>query len=154
MARHPHWYLGVAALLAALTVHAQKTGPADIGGTVIGPKGPEAGVWVIAQTTDLPTPYAKVVVTDDKGRFLIPQLPKGNYDVWVRGYGLADSEKMRTTSGKTLTLNAKPASSEKEAAEIYPGMYWYSMIKVPGKDQFPGTGEKGNGISPNIKTQE
>jgi hypothetical protein len=127
---------------------------ADIQGTVKGPNGPEAGVWVIAETTDLPTKYAKVVVTDDKGRYLIPDLPKGNYDVWVRGYGLVDSAKVKAVPGKTLNLTAKLAPSEKEAAEYYPGMYWYSMINIPAKDQFPGTGEKGNGISPNIKTQE
>ena len=37
----------------------------DIGGVVTGVKGPEAGVWVIAETTDLPTKYAKIVVTDE-----------------------------------------------------------------------------------------
>src|SRR3954471_7748752 len=120
---------------------AQNVGQRDIGGVVSGPKGPEAGVWVIAETTDLPTKYAKVVVTDDKGRYLIPDLPKGNYDVWVRGYGLVDSAKVKAVPGKTVNLNAKLAPSEKEAAEYYPGMYWYSMIKIPAKDQFPGTGE-------------
>src|SRR5881396_3149122 len=60
----------------------------DIGGVVAGASGPEAGVWVIAETTDLPTKYAKIVVTDDQGRYLIPDLPKANYNVWVRGYGL------------------------------------------------------------------
>src|SRR5258706_845608 len=123
-------------------------------GVVTGPKGPEAGVWVIAETTDLPTKYAKVVVTDDKGRYLIPELPKANYDVWVRGYGLVDSRKIKTTVGKTVNLTAKPAPSEKESADYDRGMYWYSMLKIPDKSQFPGTGEKGNGISPNIKTQE
>jgi len=147
-------WLGVAALLAAASVHAQKVGPADIGGTVSGSKGAEAGVWVIAETTDLPTKYAKVVVTDDRGRFLIPQLPKASYEVWVRGYGLVDSPKTKTGTGKTLQLKAQPAPSEKDAAEYYPGMYWYSLINIPGRDQFPGTGEKGNGISPNIKSQE
>ena len=39
----------------------------DIGGIVTGPSGPEAGVWVIAETRDLPTPFAKIVVTDDQG---------------------------------------------------------------------------------------
>src|SRR5882757_3716864 len=63
-----------------------------IGGTVIGPKGPEAGVWVIAETKDLPTRYIKIVVTDDQGRYLLPDLPKAKYKVWVRGYGLVDSE--------------------------------------------------------------
>jgi len=51
-------------------------GDDDIGGAVTSPKGPEAGVWVIAETTDLPTKFVKIVVTDDKGRYLLPQLPK------------------------------------------------------------------------------
>ncbi len=133
---------------------AQKLGASDIGGVVSGPKGPEAGVWVIAETTDLPTKYAKVVVTDDSGRYLIPELPKANYTVWVRGYGLVDSPKTKAAPGKTLNLKAVAAKNEKEAAHYYPGMYWYSMLKIPAKDQFPGTGEKGNGIAPVIKTQE
>src|SRR5258705_5290798 len=91
-------WLGTAALLTALSVHAQKVGPADIGGTVSGSKGPEAGVWVIAETTDLPTKFAKVVVTDDNGRFLIPQLPKANYQAWVRGYGLVDSAQTKSAA--------------------------------------------------------
>ena len=66
------------------------------------PKGPEAGVWVIAETTDLPTKFAKIVVTDDRGRYLMPDLPKANYDVWVRGYGLVDSAKVTAAPGKTL----------------------------------------------------
>ena len=61
---------------------------ADIGGVVTGPHGPEAGVWVIAETHDLPTRYAKMVVTDDQGRYVVPDLPKAKYQVWVRGYGL------------------------------------------------------------------
>jgi hypothetical protein len=146
--------LALVAGLLPLASLAQKVGSSDIGGVVAGPQGPEAGVWVIAETTDLPTKYAKVVVTDDKGRYLIPQLPKANYDVWVRGYGLVDSPKMKAAPGKTLNLVAAPAPDDKSAAEYYPGMYWYSMLNIPAKDQFPGTGEKGNGISSNIKTQE
>ena len=34
----------------------------DIGGVVTGDKGPEAGVWVIAETYDLPTRHIKIVV--------------------------------------------------------------------------------------------
>ncbi|MFL6573074.1 MAG: carboxypeptidase-like regulatory domain-containing protein, partial [Burkholderiales bacterium] len=93
---------------------AQKLGASDIGGVVSGPKGPEAGVWVIAETTDLPTKYAKVVVTDDKGRYLIPELPKADYTVWVRGYGLVDSPKVKASPGKALNLKAVAAKSEKE----------------------------------------
>ena len=74
----------------------------EIGGVVTSSKGPEAGVWVIAETTDLPTKLAKIVVTDDQGRYLIPDLPTANYDVWVRGYGLVDSKKVQTAAGKTV----------------------------------------------------
>src|SRR3954470_22713602 len=108
-----------------------KVGADDIGGVVTGPQGPEAGVWVIAQTKDTPTELTKIVVTDDKGRYLIPELPKGSYSVWVRGYGLVDSQKTAATPGKTLNLTAVEAPSEKEAAEYYPAMYWFSLLHVP-----------------------
>ncbi|MBI2149226.1 MAG: carboxypeptidase regulatory-like domain-containing protein, partial [Acidobacteria bacterium] len=68
----------------------------DIGGVVTGPRGPEAGVWVIAETKDTPAKLVKSVVTDDQGRYLLPDLPNANYDVWVRGYGLIDSQKVKT----------------------------------------------------------
>ena len=145
--------LGAILALVSPEALAQKYGPAEIGGVVRGPKGPEAGVWVIAETVDLPTGYAKVVVTDDKGRYLIPELPKAVYKVWVRGYGLVDSAKVPARPGMGLDLRAVPAPSEKAAAEYYPGMYWYSLLKIPDKSEFPGTGEKGNGISPNMKAQ-
>jgi hypothetical protein len=141
----------VAAACFATSVAAADNGV--IRGVVTGPDGPEAGIWVIAETTDLPTKYAKVVVTDDKGRFVIPQLPKATFDVWARGYGLVDSPKAKANAGKTVNLKAV-AATDKEAAELYPGMYWYSLMNIPGKDQFPGTGDKGNGIAPIIKTQE
>src|SRR5688572_15007693 len=76
--------------------------PDDIGGIVTGPSGPEAGVWVIAETTDLPTKFVRIVVTDDRGRYLVPDLPGGNYSVWVRGYGLIDSPKQQSKPGKLL----------------------------------------------------
>src|SRR6266568_3029481 len=78
----------------------------DIGGVVTSAKGPEAGIWVIAETTDLPTKFAKIAVTDDVGRFVIPDLPKATYMVWTRGYGLVDSPKVRTAAGKALNLKA------------------------------------------------
>src|SRR5256712_9559017 len=138
----------------SVVVFAIGASAAEISGVVTGPKGPEAGVWVIAETTDLPTKFAKVVVTDDRGRYLIPELPQANYSVWVRGYGLVDSKKVNSAPGKTLNLKAMVAPSAKAAAEYYPGMYWYSLLKIPDKSEFPGTGDKGNGISENIKTQE
>src|SRR4051812_41625831 len=83
-------FLLVAVLAASrhvASVAAPTVGASDIGGVVTGPKGPEAGVWVIAETTELPTRLVKIVVTDDAGRYLIPELPKARYSVWVRGYG-------------------------------------------------------------------
>jgi hypothetical protein len=76
--------------IAAFAQQAVTVGATDIGGTVTGAAGPEAWVWVIAETTELPTKFARVVVTDDSGRYLIPDLPAANYSVWVRGYGLVD----------------------------------------------------------------
>ena len=125
----------------------------DIGGTVTGPNGPEAGVWVIAETHDLPTRFAKIVVTDDNGQYLIPDLPTANYSIWVRGYGLVDSPKKEAKPGSTLDLEAVVAPDERAAAEYYPAGYWFSLLHVPDKSKFPGTGPKGNGISPEIKTQ-
>src|SRR5215475_9990653 len=102
-----------AATLIAARMHAQRNSDPvipiaenDIGGVVTGATGPEAGVWVIAETTDLPTPFIKIVVTDDSGRYLIPDLPKANYKVWVRGYGLVDSKPQDSAPGKTVNLTA------------------------------------------------
>jgi hypothetical protein len=125
----------------------------DIGGVVTGPKGPEAGVWVIAETTDLPTKYAKIVVTDDQGRYVLPDLPKAKYKVWVRGYGLVDSAKVDAEPGRALNLTAVVAPNEKAAAEYYPPIYWYSMLRIPAKSEFPGTGPQGNGINPGQRNQ-
>ena len=130
-----------------------QVGEDDIGGVVAGPNGPEAGVWVIAETHDLPTRFAKIVVTDDKGQYLIPDLPVANYSIWVRGYGLVDSPKKEAKPGSTLDLDAVVAPDEKAAAEYYPAGYWFSLLHVPDKSKFPGTGPSGNGISPEIKTQ-
>ena len=109
------------------TTSAVNIGDSDLGGVVTGTKGPEAGVWVIAETTDLPTKFAKIVVTDDQGRYVIPDLPKANYNVWVRGYGLIDSPKVNTTVGKTVNLKAVIAPTPAQAAEYYPGIYWFSL---------------------------
>src|SRR5262249_52927095 len=128
-------------------------GGTDLGGVVTSSNGPEAGVWVVAETTGLPTKFAKVVVTDDQGRYVIPDLPKATYDLWVPGYGLLDSPKTRATPGQHLNLTAKPAPSAAAAAEYYPGVYWYSMLKIPAASDFPGTGPNGNGIQPVMKNQ-
>jgi hypothetical protein len=109
----------------------------DIGGVVVGPNGPEAGVWVIAETTDLATRYIKSVVTDGNGRYLIPDLPRASYAVFVRGYGLVDSAKIRSEPGRVVDFTATAAPTPAAAAEVYPSIYWYAMLKVPGKHEFP-----------------
>ena len=126
----------------------------DIGGTVTSVKGPEAGVWVIAETRDLPTKYRKIVVTDDAGRYVLPDMPKAIYNVWVRGYGLVDSKPVEAGPGKVLNLTAIPAPDAKSAAQVYPANYWYSLIQVPAKTEFPDTGPQGNGIPPTMKNQQ
>src|SRR5262245_9070211 len=102
----------------------------DIGGVVTGAQGPEAGVWVIAETRSTPTRLIKSVVTDDRGRFVVPDLPSGEYDVWVRGYGLVDSPKVKSSPGKTVNLKAVPAPDKKAAAQYYPALYWFSLLQV------------------------
>ena len=128
-----------------------RIGDSDLGGVVTSPTGPEAGVWVIAETADLPTKFAKIVVTDDRGRYFIPDLPKAPYSVWVRGYGLVDSVKVRAEPGKNVDLKATPAQSPAAAAEYYPAVYWYSLLEIPDKSLFPGTGT--NGMPVELKSQ-
>jgi hypothetical protein len=128
-------------------------GAGDIGGLVTSANGAEAGVWVIAETMDLPTKFAKVVVTDQQGRYLLPDLPKATYNIWVRGYGLVDSPKVKSEPGRSLNLTAVVAPTAAAAAEYYPGVYWYSMLQIPAADQFPGTGVQGNGIQTVMKNQ-
>lgn len=125
----------------------------DIGGVVTGPQGPEAGVWVVAETTGLPTRLIKSVVTDDQGRYLLPDLPKATYSVWVRGYGLVDSPKVQATPGRQLALRAMAAPSARMAAHYYPAQYWLALLQMPPQSDFPGTGPTGNGISPTIRSQ-
>ncbi len=151
-ARTLRWGIGAAAVFLAACV-TELSHESEIGGVVTGANGPEAGVWVIAETTDLPTKFTKIVVTDDRGRYLVPELPRATYSVWVRGYGLVDSPKVRAVPGKKLDLTAVAAPSTAAAAEYYPPIYWYSLLRIPPRSEFPGTGAKGNGIEPGIRTQ-
>jgi len=132
--------IAAAAFLFAAPLHAQvNIGTTDVGGIVTGASGPEAGVWVIAETTELPTKFAKIVVTDDQGRYVIPGLPVANYEVWVRGYGLVDSPKLRAKPGQLLNHAAVPAPNEAAAAQYYPAIHWYAMMKMPPAQDFGGS---------------
>src|SRR5947208_8578971 len=86
-----------------------------IGGVVRSDKGPEAGVWVIAETKDLLTNFIKIVVTDDQGRFMLPDLPPASYTVWVRGYGLVDSKPIAMKpAAAAITLDVTPAATPQD----------------------------------------
>ncbi len=142
--------LSVAAAWVSTPIAAQGD---DIQGVVNGPAGPEAGVWIIAETDDFDTGFRKIVVTDDAGRFLVPDLPDASYEVWVRGYGLVDSDKTAARPGDRLDLGVQTAATPAEAARIYPANYWYSLLEVPPATDFPGTGPRGNGIGTAMRTQ-
>jgi hypothetical protein len=130
--------VAVAAVMAAsLTwVNAQQSGGVaidadDLGGVVTSSKGPEAGVWVIAETTELPARFARIVVTDNQGRYVVPDLPRANYQVFVRGYGLVDSPRQAAKPGQQVNLKADVAPDARTAAEVYPAAWWLSMLEVP-----------------------
>jgi hypothetical protein len=105
--------------------------PDDIGGVVTSSRGPEAGVWVIAETSELPTKFARIVVTDDQGRYLLPDLPAATYQVFVRGYGLVDSPRQAAKRGQQLNLAAQVAPDARAAAQVYPAAWWFSMLHAP-----------------------
>ena len=142
----------VAAFAGVTAAQSVAAGEASIAGVVRSADGPEAGVWVIAETNDLETGFRKIVVTGDDGLFVIPELATATYDVWVRGYGLADSEPRSARPGDRLELSVSLAATPREAAAVYPANYWYSLIEVPPAADFPGTGD--NGINPAMRTQE
>ncbi|MDP9089764.1 MAG: carboxypeptidase-like regulatory domain-containing protein [Pseudomonadota bacterium] len=129
--------MGVVSCMAGVQpAHSEVRVAADeIRGIVTSARGREAGVWVIAETHDLQTRFAKIVVTDDAGRYLLPDLPKAKYSVWVRGYGLADSPKIDATPGRSLDLAAIIAPDAATAASIYPAAYWYAMMRIPEEAQ-------------------
>ena len=143
-----------ATAIFSLGASAQDENGGAISGVVQSQNGPEAGVWVVAETDDTPTHFVKIVVTDDDGRFVLPELPEAIFQVWVRGYGLIDSEPVSLRSGASnVSLKAFLAEDPLLAAQVYPANYWYSLLEVPGHEEFPGTGPDGNGISEGMRSQ-
>ena len=157
MNRPGRWIVSlvVSGVIAGLGLQAQRRAPQGyLSGVVKSAQGPEAGVWVIAETKDLPTNFIKIVVTDDQGRFMLPELPAATYRVWVRGYGLVDSTAVETKPrADSLTLMAIVAKTPLEAAQVYPGNYWLSLLEPPAAREFPGTGPEGNGLGRGMQTQ-
>ena len=141
------WWGMTAAVLAITAIACGEMGPSggpadgivldpdDIGGVVASGSGPEAGVWVIAETTDLPTRFIRIVATDDAGRYVLPDLPDAVYDVWVRGYGLLDSPRVSARPGERLDLEGVVAPDPAAAAQVYPAAWWLSMMHLPEGEQ-------------------
>jgi hypothetical protein len=102
-----------------------------ISGVVTSNRGPEAGVWVIAETNDFQTKFVKIVVTDDRGRYVLPQMPSANYQVFVRGYGLVDSKRVAAKPGQQVNLHAVIAPNPHAAAQYYPAAWWFALLKLP-----------------------
>src|SRR5207247_6749992 len=84
---------------------------------------------------------------------LIQSRPPATYNVGARGYGLVDPPQLKATPGQQLHLSASQAPTAAAAAAYYPGVYWYSMMRIPAKSEFPGTGSSGNGIQAVMKNQ-
>ncbi|HJO10722.1 MAG TPA: carboxypeptidase-like regulatory domain-containing protein, partial [Gammaproteobacteria bacterium] len=127
---------------------------ASISGEVSGSGGPEAGVWVIAETDDLATKFIKIVVTDSDGKFLLPELPDASYSVWVRGYGLQDSTAVQARPGDNLALEADYPIDAQQAAQVYPASYWYSLVEPPSVDEFTNPGSQIGGVGSAMQSQE
>ena len=124
-----------------IAVYAQQAvavGATDMGGIVVGAAGPEAGVWVIAETAELPTKFARIVVTDNSGRYLIPDLPAANYSVWVAVMAWWIRPSSPQSRGQLLNHTAVPAPNEAAAAHYYPSIYWYAMMEIPPVSDFGG----------------
>jgi hypothetical protein len=131
----PALVIGLLWVCASVSAQTVEIDADDIGGVVTSAAGPEAGVWVIAETDGLGTRFARIVVTDDAGRYVVPDLPAADYRVWVRGYGLVDSAPTDASPGEMLDLTAVAAANAAEAARVYPAAYWYSMMKIPENDE-------------------
>ena len=141
--------------LSAQGIAQQAPNSGFISGSVSSGHGAEVGVWVIAETDDLATHFTKIVVTDEQGRFVLPELPDALFKVWVRGYGLVDSEPVQLRTGaEEVELRAFVASDPALAAQVYPANYWYSLLEVPSENEFPGTGGDGNGIGEMMFSQD
>ena len=127
---------GLAVFLAASLARMSAQQPAggavridndDIGGVVTSAKGPEAGVWVIAETTDLPTKFVKIVVTDDRGRYLVPDLPKANYRCGCAATGWWIRAKVQAVPGKSLDLDSRGGAERARGRGVLSGQ----LIGIP-----------------------
>ena len=138
--------IGIAAMAVAVPAPAGAQQAAveidkdDIGGVVSGPNGPEAGVWVIAETSELPTKYAKM----RRYRRSRPLRHPGPAELRTTRSGYAamgwwTRRRCAPKPGQQLNLTAVPAPNERAAAHYYPAIYWYAMMHMPAEKDFGGS---------------
>ena len=132
MHRSRHTRIFATALAALLLLEVGAARSSEIAGTVTSARGPEAGVWVIAETHDFKTRFAKIVVTDEAGRYLsarssaAPRTASG-----CAATASPTRPKSEATPGHSVNLAAVIAPDAATAAKVYPAAYWYAMMKIP-----------------------
>ena len=114
----------------------------DIGGVVTSAKGPEAGVWVIAETNDLPTRFARMVVTDDQGRYVIPESAQSqlrHLGARLRIGGFTESEKRSRQASQPQSGGG--AKRSRGSAILSGNLLVFHARRFLKPDEFGGKGE-------------
>jgi hypothetical protein len=114
--------------------------PDDIAGVVTSNQGPEAGVWVIAETVDAPARFVRIVLTNDEGRYVLPDMPKGSYQVFVRGYHLNDSKRTKAWPGQQVYFGVTASSASGQSTQPRPEGVERNLV-ITMRDQ-DGPGEQ------------
>src|SRR5262249_44046025 len=59
----------------------------------------------------------------------------------------------RASPGRALNLTAVVAPSKADAAQYYPGQYWFSMLRIPDKSEFEKAGTKEGKMPVTVRNQ-
>ena len=86
----------------------------------------------------LPTRFIRSVVTDDQGRYLVPDLPKADYDVWVRGYGLVDSAKGQGDTRSDRQSQGARSAGQEGSRVVLPGAVLVRADADAAEERLPG----------------
>ena len=105
-----------------------------------GPNGPEAGVWVIAETTELPTKFAKMRRHRRSGPLRHPRPAEGELPgLGARLWAGRFAEGARQAGPSSSISRRCRRRTSAAAAQYYPAIYWYAMMKIPPAKDFGGT---------------
>src|SRR5437773_1426456 len=93
----------------------------------------------------------------------MPEIMRRGWTTITLGVGALVASLVMVTSGQQPNAGAPAIDNDDiggvvtgargPEARYYPAQYWYALMQMPPKSDFPGTGEQGNGISPNIHAQ-